>query len=193
MLKIKYHKNAYLHDKVKAVKKSLIKAYKLVDKLSYIFAEIELTGVQEIDFRNIRFYLKKEYRNFQNNIILENNDKETIDFDPIGSIDSITSNIDKNLTILQFVNILKNTLDIIGEYPAIDEKMVEYKFLNTNIEAMYLEVQNYFDQNPILGFNQRWFAVTTENSTKELYSLFFSKDDLLNVQKIIVKYHPLCN
>lgn len=70
---IKYSPNCIKQDKVKQVKRLLIKLYKKVDESDYYFRQpyIKLTGRYKDDFYTVNFYLEYEYNSIKEAITEE--------------------------------------------------------------------------------------------------------------------------
>jgi len=178
MLKIKYAKHCHKHNCVEKVKRQLIKAYKIAEGLSSIYANIQLTGIEDIDYRNTTYYFDKEYENLRDRMSkeIEVNKEYNEGY-----------NLSAGITVFQFLIELNKVLSIIGDYPAIPKKTVFYDFKSESAEDRYREVVKYFSSNPIVGYNQEYFAVNGDIE-RRIYPFTFTKDDLLNAQKVMVEY-----
>jgi len=178
MLKIKYTKNCHKHDKVEKVKIQVVKAYKFAKGLSYIYADISLTGIEDIDYQEIKYYYDSEYEKLRDRITkdIEDNKEYNHGF-----------HLSSNIIVLKFLSELNTALSLTGEYPEIPKKIVDYEFISENVEDRYNEAKVFFGGDKFIGLNKEYFSVNGEKETR-LYSIIFEKTDLLKVQKIRLKY-----
>lgn len=178
MLKIKYEKNYHKHESVEKVKRQLVKAYKVADGLSYIYANIVLTGVEDLYYKAIHYYYESEYEKLRDRISkdIEENKEYNHGF-----------HISAGITTLKFIDELNTALSLTGNYPVIPVKIHEYHFKTETLEEKYNELKNHFQNNQFEGFNKEYFAVD-DNREWRLWGLTFVKEDLKNAQCVRLKY-----
>jgi hypothetical protein len=108
MLKVKYRKDCNIHEYCKKVKRELTKSFKILENPSSFCIVIELSGVQEFDYNEIKSVQEKEYINLMSSISKDiEADKE------YGHGYSFFSKI----KILKFLKSLDESLSITGDYP----------------------------------------------------------------------------
>ena len=179
MAKIKHAKGSYQHAEVKKVKRQLIKAYKITERLSYVYANIVLTGIEELDYRAILYYYKSEYENLRNRI--------SKDIEENGEQDYMQYHLSANIAVLKLIDALHTALSLTGDYPTIPFKILDFEFKTETVDDKYNEMAYYYKNNEIVSFTKQWYAV---NGDEEIWLgyLSFSKEKLKNAQKLRLKY-----
>ena len=162
MSKIIYHKNCRKHEAVSKAKRMLIKLYDEFEKpFGDIYANIQLTGVSDIDYREVKCYLDSQFSSLIYSIEKDIEAEKEYNHG---------YNIKGHITRLHFM-----------------EKVVEFTFKETNILAKQREIVNYFKSNPINGFNAEYLAIHPTYE-RRIYPLTFVAEDLEGVERVIVKY-----
>ncbi len=163
-VKIKYHKLCHKHSEVEKVKRQLVKAYKIADSLSYIYASITLTGIEDLDYKEIRSYYQSEYVKLRDRITKDIEDDKEYNHG---------FNLSSKIIVLKFLQELNTALSLTAEYPQIPFKVKDYHFKSDNVHQRKDELKKHF---------------TNGEKERRLYSLTFQSSDLLYGQILRVKY-----
>lgn len=180
MSKIIYHKNCRKHEAVSKAKRMLIKLYDEFEKpFGDIYANIQLTGVSDIDYREVKCYLDSQFSSLIYSIEKDIEAEKEYNHG---------YNIKGHITRLHFMEELNTVCSYIASYyPELEQKVVEFTFKETNILAKQREIVNYFKSNPINGFNAEYLAIHPTYE-RRIYPLTFVAEDLEGVERVIVKY-----
>ncbi len=178
MLKIKYEKNYHKHEAVEKVKRQLVKAYKVAEGLSYIYANIVLVGIEDLDYKAIRYYYDSEFEKLRDRMTkdIEENKEYNQGF-----------HISSAITTLKFIDELNTALSFTGNYPIIPVKIHEYEFRTETLEDKYNELKTHFQNNQFEGFNKEYFAIVDDKEWR-LWGFTFTKEDLKNAKSVRLKY-----
>ena len=180
MLKIKYHKLCHKHDEVRELKRQLIKSYKIVEDFSYIYLSIELSGVKDVDFKEIQFYIDRQYEKLRDRMSREiENNRE------IKRSDSYS--LSENIIVLKYLTTINEIMLSIDCYPVIPQKIVDFEFKSQNEEERYNEAKRFFQGENFEGFNKKWFVVD-QGKEERLQPLFFKNSDLSKGEMLRLKY-----
>lgn len=190
MSKIIYHKNCIHHEAVAKTKRMLLKIEKEFGGFQGIFyGNIKLTGVDDIDNKEVKSYVERHLRSLRNNIEKQLRQNEYF-------IDGkVNEDYDEGFYIPPFSEELKlvEALDQVGSYirhnyPELEIRKIEYAFLQNSPEEKFNEAKLHFKNNPVIGFSQEYFAVLENGESKRLYPLTFSAYDLVNAKSIRVAF-----
>ncbi len=179
MTKIIYHKNCRKHEAVSKAKRLLKKAFLIVENQSDIYANIQLTGVMDIDYREVKYYLDSQMKTIKIKI-----EQDIIDEAEYNHGYNLMSHIHR----LQFIQGLNDVcIHIVNNYPEIEIKQYEFVFKEESVEGKHREIVRSFKNNPLNGYNAEYIAVFPTGE-RRLYPLTFSRDDLNGAIKVIIKY-----
>lgn len=174
-----YHKNCRKHDAVLKAKRLLKKAFSIVANQIDIHANIQLTGVMDIDFRGVKYYLDNQMEKLKEKIEKDIKDEKEYNHG---------YNLNSHIHRLQLIQGLNDVCGHIGsEYPELEIKIHEFVFTKESVEDKYREIVHSFQNNPLKGYNAEYIAIRPTGERK-LYPLTFSKDDLEGATKVIIKY-----
>lgn len=189
MNRITYHPNGYKHEAVAKVKRMLTKIGKEQINDSSFFIIEQLTGVEQIDAKSIKYLVEKQLRNLKNEI--ENRLKENEPFLSTGENNPAyeeyfyLSNIQKKYDL---VNQLDAVYQEIKKYPMLEIKTWEYIFNATNEKEKFEEIKQYLEKNSFDGWLKEYFSVDENRNKKRIFPLFFSPTDLTNATSILCEY-----
>ena len=179
MNKIIYHKNCRRHEAVSKAKRLLNKAVLIVQNVSDIYVSIELTGVSDIDYREVKCYVDSEMRSLKIKI-----EQDIIDEKEYNHGYHFRS----HMTRLEFIKALDDVCGFIANnYPEIEQKQREYTFTNETFEGKYRELKEEFKKNPIEGYAAEHFVVLPDGE-RRVYGITFQKQDLAGVSKLITRF-----
>jgi len=190
MSKIIYHKNCIQHDAVAKAKRMLKKIEKQFGGFNGIFyGTYQLTGVDEIDNKTVKWSVETHLKYLKNNIEKQLKQNEYF-------IDGkINEDYEEGFYIPQFSEELKlvEALSEVGSYirhnyPELEVKKSEFVFTKNTDEEKFNEVKLHFQNNPVIGFSQEYFAILESGEKKRLYPLTFSAYDLVNAKSILVEF-----
>ena len=190
MSKILFHKNCIKHEAVAKVKRMLNKIDKQFGGFQGIFfCHITLTGVESIDNKEINYRIKSQLESlkkkiekqlFQNEIYVNgeiNEDYEEGFYIPPFS---------EELKLIESLNEVSSYIR--NEYPELKVKQSEFIFTKDNQDDKFNEAKYHFQNNPIIGFSQEYFAILESGEKKKLYPFTFSSYDLINAKSIRVEF-----
>lgn len=190
MSKILFHKNCIQHEAVTKVRRMLNEIDKQYGGFQGIFfCHTTLTGVQSIDIKEINYRIKSQLQSlkkkiekqlFQNEIYINgkiNEDYEEGFYIPVFS---------EEFKLIESLN--EVSLYIRNKYPQLKINQYEFTFTKNTAEEKYNEVKLHFQNNPIAGFSQEYFAVFESGEKKRLYPLTFSAYDLEKAKNILVEF-----
>jgi hypothetical protein len=186
MSKIIYHKNCIQHEAVGKVKRMLNKIEKQFGGFQGTFyCNIQLTGVDEIDNREVKSYIENHLRDLKRKIekqLLQNekyvNGEVNEDYEEGYYIPPFS----EELKIIQELN--KVGSFIRHEYPELEVKKTEYVLTTNSSEGKLNETKLHFKNNPVFGFCQEYFAVNENGESKRLYPLTISSYDFENAKSV---------
>jgi len=190
MGKIIYHKNCIQHEAVAKVKRMLNKIEKQFGGFQGIFyGNIKLTGVDEIDNREVKSYIEKHLRSLKNNIekqLLRNEKFVNGEVNQDYEDEFYISPLSEELKLVE-------ALDEVGSYirhnyPELEIKKAEFVFSKNSAEEKFTEAKLHFQNNPVVGFSQEFFTILENGEKKKLYPLTFSSFDLIDAKSICVEY-----
>ena len=170
MSKIVYHKYCIRHEAVAKVKRMLNKIERQFGGFQgKFYCNIQLTGVDEIDKREVKSYIETHLRNLKRKIekqLLQNekyvNGEVNEDYEEGYYIPPFSEE-------LKIIEALNNVSSFIWhEYPELEVKKTEYVLTTTTPEEKLHETILYFKNNPVFGFCQEYFAVTENGESKRL-------------------------
>ncbi|MBW8326578.1 MAG: hypothetical protein K0M50_17570 [Prolixibacteraceae bacterium] len=186
MNKIIFHKNCIQHEAVAKVKRMLNKIKKDFGGFQGIFyCSIQLTGVNDIDRKEIKSHIEKHLRNLKKKIDKQLLQNETFvsgeineDYEEGFYIPPFT----EELNLIESLNKVSSYIQ--NNYPEIKTKQSEFIFTKNTSEEKFNEAKLHFQNNPIIGFSQEYFAVLENGENKKLYPFTFSSYDLIDAKSI---------
>jgi hypothetical protein len=192
MSKISYHKNGHKHDAVAKAKRMLNKIEKQFGGLSsfQFYCDIQLTGINDIDRRDVKNYLEKHLKKLQKDIdkqLFRNEKMVNGDWNDEYEEGYWMPTLKEQMQVVEAINEVYNF--IWNEYPDIEVKQSETLiFKETTPQAKYKEAVAYFKAKPIFGFNTEYFARLENGKSRKLYPITFSAHDLDNAIGVYAKY-----
>ncbi len=190
MSKISYHKNCIQHECVEKAKRMLNKIEKKFGGFQGIFyCHISLTGVSDIDAKEIKYQIKNhleslkkkiEKQLFQNEIYVNGEINE--DYEDGFYIPPFV----EELKLIESLNEVSSFIR--NKYPELKVKQSEFIFTKDNQDDKFNEAKYHFQNNPIIGFSQEYFAILENGEKKKLYPFTFSSYDLINAKSIRVEF-----
>lgn len=190
MSKIIYHKNCIQHEGVEKAKRMLNKIEKQFGGFNGIFyCHISLTGVSDIDAKEIKYQIKNhleslkkkiEKQLFQNEIYVNGEINE--DYEEGFYIPPFA----EELKLIESLNEVSSFIR--NKYPKLKVKQSEFIFTKDNQDDKFNEAKYHFQNNPIIGFSQEYFAMLETGEKKKLYPFTFSSYDLINAKSIRVEF-----
>jgi hypothetical protein len=191
MSKITYHKNGHQHEAVVKAKKMLNKIEKQFGGFQgKFYCNIQLTGINEIDRREVKSYVERHLKELKKQIekqLLQNEKLVNGDWNEQYEEGFYMPTFKDELQLIEAINEVYNF--IWNNYPDIDVKKSEHVvFKETTPEGKYNEAVNYFKAKPVYGFNQEYFAVLENGSSKKLYPITFSAYDLSNATGVYAEF-----
>lgn len=190
MSKIIYHKNCIQHEAVAKVKRMLNKIEKQFGGFQGIFyGNIKLTGVDEIDNREVKSYIEKHLRSLKSNIekqLLRNekfvNGEVNQDYEDEFYIPPLS----EELKLVEALNEVGSYIR--HNYPELEIKKREFIFTQNSPDEKFNESKLHFQTNPVVGFSQEYFAILENGETKKIYPITFSSYDLIDAKGIRVEF-----
>lgn len=190
MSKIIYHKNCIQHEAVAKTKRMLNKIEKQFGGFQGTFyCNIQLTGVSDIDNREVQSYIENHLRDLKRKIekqLLQNqkfvNGEVNEDYEEGFYIPPFSEELKIVEALNQVVSYIRHN------YPELKIKKAEYVFFQIDPEEKFKEAKLYFQNNPVVGFSQEYFAVLENGESKKLYPFSFSSYDLKNAKSIRVEH-----
>jgi len=190
MSKIIYHKNCIQHEAVAKAKRMLTKIEKQFGGFNGMFyGNIKLTGVDEIDNKEIKHYVERHLKSLKNNIEkqLKQNEsfidgKENEEYVEGFYIPPFTEELKLVEALYEVGSYIRHN------YPELEVKKLEFIFTKNNSEEKFNEAKLHFQNNPVIGFSQEYFAILESGEKKRLYPLTFSAYDLENAKSIMVEF-----
>lgn len=190
MSKVIYHNNCIQHEAVAKAKRMLTKILKQFGGFNGFFnCNIKLTGVDEIDNKEIKHYVERHLKSLKNNIEVQLKQNEYF-------LDGkINEDYVEGFYIHPFSEELKlvEALYEVGSYirhnyPELEVKRLEYILLTNSSVDKFNEAKLHFQNNPVIGFSQEYFAILESGEKVRLYPLTFSAYDLENAKSIMVEF-----
>jgi len=186
MSKIIYHKNCIQHEAVSKTKRMLKKIEKQFGGFQGTFyCNIQLTGVDEIDNREVKSYIENHLNDLKRKIekqLLQNekfvNGEVNEDYEEGYYIPPFT----EELKIIEKLNEVGSF--IWHNYPELEVKKTEYILTTNSAEEKFNEAIFHFHNNPVFGFCQEYFAILENGKKKQLYPLTFSSYDFENAKSV---------
>lgn len=190
MRRIIYHKNCIQHEAVRKAKRMLSKIEKQFGGFYGLFhCHISLTGVSDIDAKCIKYQIKNHLDSLKKKIekqLLQNeiyiNGEINKDYEDGFYIPPFA----EELKLIESLNEVSSYIR--NNYPNLKVKQSEFIFQKNSAEEKYNEAKLHFQNNPVIGFSQEYFAVLENGESKRLYSLLFSAYDLENAKSIRVEF-----
>lgn len=186
-----YHKNCIKSEAVEKAKRMLSKIQKQFGGFQGTFhCSITLTGVNEIDRKEIKHYIENHLKNLKRKIekqLLQNEKLVNGEWNEEYEEGFYMPPFFEELKIVEALNQVHSY--IWSNYPDIEvKKTEEFVFTETSPEGKYNESKNHFKSNPVVGFSQEYFAVMENGESRKLYPLTFSAYDLINAKSIYAQY-----
>ena len=190
MSKIIYHKNCIRHEAVAKIKRMLNKIEKQFGGFQGTFyCNIQLTGVDEIDNREVKSYIENHLKDLKRKIekqLLKNekfvNGEVNEDYEDGYYIPPFS----EELKIVEALNQVGSYIR--HNYPELEIKKTEFIFSQNSPEKKFNEGKLHFQNNPVFGFSQEYFAVLENGERKKLYPFTFSSYDLVNAISIQIEF-----
>ena len=187
MTQVTYHKNCIKHDEVKKVKRMLNKIVKHSESFNdHFVCHIDLTGVFDVDFRNVRYYLLKhlvhlkdatENQTLKNQLYIDGTVNECFD----GEFD---------ITMLSEycykVESLDKVMLLLHEYPVMVKKEYTFNFSGGTYIDKYKELENYLKEKSLVGFEPESYIILESGETIKINPLFFEKRYFENAKGNII-------
>lgn len=191
MSKIIYHKRCIKHPEVKKAKRMLNKIVTQFGGFQGTFyCDIQLTGVNDIDRNNIKHYVERHLNQLKNIIekqLLQNKKLVNGDWNADYEEGFYTPPFSEELKIVELLNEVHSY--IWNNYPILQTKKTDdYVFKSDSSEAKYNEIKRHFENNPIVGFCQEYFARLENGESKQLYPFTFSHYDLRNAKSVYAQF-----
>ncbi|MBC7418417.1 MAG: hypothetical protein H7325_09700 [Pedobacter sp.] len=177
MAQIRYAEHYHRHAQVTQVLKQLKKCYKILENSSNPYADIALTGIEDLDYGIVQYYFTSQYESL--------NGRMTKAVEHYRECQEM--NYYEDLTSFQFMIELNKALELIKTYPDIPFKTVEFEFKSEDAEKRLEECKSYFKENPVTGFNLQYYVIGDEIEWF-ITSICFRKEDLLNGTSLKLKY-----
>lgn len=183
MLKLKYHKYCRKHEAVIKVKRMLTKAFKLIENYSESYLNIELTGITELDYREVHYHIERDLKGISDDIpkaIIHEKEYKT------------GFNLKLYTKMLNYISELdKATSYIADHYPMPDIKTARIDLLSNTAEEKFKELKYknelLMSKTPDM-FLKEYYKEVAPDEEQKLWPLTFTKNDLENTNIVIVKY-----
>jgi hypothetical protein len=175
---VKYTKHYHKHSAVDKVKRQINKAYAMVSHLSGFYASIDLTGIEDLDYKSIRYYVDLEYKNLSNSIAKEIEEEKEYNHG---------YNFSARIATLNFLKALNEAISLTGDYPHIPVKTIEMSFISENYNDKWTESEQFFKEKQVIGFNKEYYVFVSDVE-RRLWPYTIQKTDLAGATKIILKY-----
>lgn len=191
MSKITYHKNCIKSEAVEKAKRMLNKIEKQFGGFQgSFFCSIELTGVNKIDRNSVKYLVEKHLNKLKSKIekqLLQNQKLTNGDWNNDFEEGFYVPELNEQLKIVELLNEVHS--HIWNKYPDLEiKKTDEFVFTETSSEGKYNEAKYHFQNNPVVGFSQEYFAVLESGESRKLYPFTFSAYDLINAKSIYAQY-----
>lgn len=180
MKKIQFHDYCRKHKEVKKVRAMLSIAMNNLEDINPDFYH-HLTGITYEDESFIKYLIRKK--------MLELGDLITKDVQYNSAESSCDFNISRYKKYFEWVEVLEKARKIIADYP-LNIKTDVYTFSNPNATAYEKkeECLLHYKQNPVFGFNKKYYKVNSAGEKHRLFPLFFTDGDLTDACQIITEY-----
>jgi hypothetical protein len=192
MSKIKYHKMAHRHEAVAKTKRMLTKIDKQYGGIGgRFYCNIQLTGVEEIDSVDIKGFLTHHLNDLKKNIEkqLSKNEKYIgIDFNEDYEEGFDIYSIKKELILIELLDNVYT--HVCAEYPIIEVKKTNEVCFDENDLALakHKKATDFFNQNPVCGFNVEFYAKRADGAEKRLWGLTCTAYDLKDAVSVYATY-----
>ncbi len=191
MSKIIYHKNCIRHEEVQKTKRMLNKIEKQFGGFQRTFyCNIQLTGVYDIDNREVKHYITNHLTDLKTKIeiqLLQNekyvNGEVNEDYEEGFYLPPLS----EELKIVEALNQVSSYIR--SNYPELEVKKAEFIFSQNSPEEKFKEAKLHFQNKPVYGFSQEYFAVLENGDSKKIYPFTFSSYDLVNAKSIRVEFY----
>ncbi len=190
MSKIIYHKNCIQHESVGKAKRMLKKIAKQFGGFEgQFYCNIKLTGVNEIDNREVELYIERYFMKLKKEIdqqFLRNkffvDGEENEDYEKGYYLQPIS----KKFEIIKALN--EVGFFIRNNYPVLEVKRYEYLLTANSSEGKLDETILHFRNNPVFGFCQEFFVVFKNGKSKSLCFMTISSYDFENAKSILCEF-----
>ena len=192
MSKIKYHKNCRQHEAVSKAKRMLNKIEKQFGGFQRTFyCNIELTGVNDIDRRELKYQVEKHLKELKSKIEKELLKNEKL----IGR--EWNEQYEEGFYLpplkeeMQIIEALKEIHSYIWDnYPEVEPQKDVFEFSNVmaHPEEKKNEYINHYKNHPIIGFNKTFFRIYPDGKKRELFPLTYDVNDLKEATAIETVY-----
>lgn len=191
MSKIIYHKRCFKHKEVQKVKRMLNVIEKQFGGFqATFFISIELTGINDIDRREIKHLIENHLNSLKKKIekqLLRNEKLVNGNWNEDYEEGFYTQPLSEELKIVELLNEIHSY--IWNNYPVLETKKTEdYILKSDSSEAKYNELKRHFENNPVVGFCQEYFARLENGETKKLYPFTFSHYDLRDAKSVYAEF-----
>lgn len=192
MSKIIYHKYCRQHEAVSKVKRMLNKIEKQFGGFQGTFyCNIQLTGVYELDRREVRMYIENYLKELQRKIdkqILQNQKLVNGEWNESYEEGYYMPPL---LEQMQIVEALNEVHSYISNYPEPEPKKDVFEFSNvaTHPEEKKREYIRHYEIHPLNGFNKTFFRIYPNEVKRELFPLTADVNDLKEAIGIETVYH----
>ena len=191
MSKITYHKNCIKSEAVEKAKRMLNKIEKQFGGFQGTFyCNIQLTGVYEIDNREVKHYIENHLRDLKRKIekqLLQNEKYIKGEVNEDYEEGYYIPPFSEELKIIEVLNEVGS--HIRHNYPELEiKKSDELIFIETSPMGKYNEAKTHFEKNPVVGFCQEYFAVLENGVHRKLWPITLSGHDFVNAKSVYAQY-----
>lgn len=191
MSKIIYHKRCFKHKEVQKVKRMLNKIDKEFGGFQGTFyCSIELTGINDIDRFEIKHRIENHLKELKKKIekqLFRNEKLVKGEWNEEYEEGFYTPPLSEELKIIELLNEIHSY--IWYNYPVLETKKTDdYILKSDTTEAKYNELKRHFENNPVVGFCQEYFARLENGESRQLYPFTFSHYDLRNAKSVYVQF-----
>jgi len=190
MSKIQYHKNCIRHEAVAKAKRMFNKIEKQFGRFQgRFYCDIQFTGVDDIDNRNVKYYIERHLRDLKREI-----EKQLLQNEQFVN-GQVNENYEEGFYIPPFAEEMKiiEALNEVGSYirhnyHELEVKKTEFVLTGNSGEEKLNSAKLHFQGKPAYGFSQEFFAVLENGESKRLFPLTLSAYDFENAKAIRVEY-----
>lgn len=190
MSKIKYHKSCIQHEAVAKAKRMFNKIEKQFgDFQGTFYCDIQFTGVDDIDNMNVKYYIERHLKGLKREIekqLLQNekfiNGQENEHYEEGYYLPPMLEDFKIVEALAQVGSYIRHN------YPELERKKAEFVLTKISAEEKLNETKLHFQNKPVYGFCQEYFAVLENGESKKLYPLTISAYDFEKAKSIRVEF-----